>query len=228
MVAPRRGRPPVRCTEDSKCDAQTIDKAPSTGSSLGKRMAHHAGLPQTRTSAATAVNSTASVTVEHADWGTRRTETLKRTNVIFHELIELGWNAKRGWVDKGTAEITATRGIEMLYVTVQDGTATSRYSLWDFDKPAMNNKPESNLPFDPDEIGDGELARMLVGTKVTWYNRLSDRTETAVCGRNGVRIEHGYNVRGDEVPGERIIKFIDAKGHGFGAFRLDALIKVGR
>lgn len=227
-VEARRGRPPVKCTEDNECDAQ---KVPSTSartgsSSLGKRMAEHAS--KTPTSDATRATVNASGSSDRANWSEARQATVREINRIFTELSKLGWTAQRSWADKSTAEITATRGEEMIYVTVVNGTATMQYSLWSFDKPAANKRPATNLPFDPDEIGDGELARYLVGSRVTWYNRLSGKEETAICGKESIRIEHGFNARGDEIPGERIIKFVDADEMSFRAFRLDQLLKVGK
>lgn len=231
-VEARRGRPPVKCTPDNKCDAQTVAAPTKARTAHPRSDASKTGLAATQskmpTSGATLARSNASAPADRAGWVEGRQETIAQVKRIFRELSALGWNATRGWVDNTVAEITATRGEEMIYVTVRNGKVSTQYSLWNFDKPSVNNKPESNLPFDPDEIGDGELARYLVGTKVTWYNRLSDKTETAYCGKDSIRIEHGYNAVGDEVPGERIIKFVDADGTGFRAFRLDQLIKVGK
>jgi hypothetical protein len=225
-VEARRGRPPVKCTEDNKCDAQTIAKAPSTVKPV--KLFSHAAPSMTRTSAATDAHENASDSDGNANWQAGRQATVKGINRIFTELSKLGWNAKRSWADKSTAEITATRDDEMIYVTVTNGQSSMQYSLWSFDKPQENGKPVSKLPFDPDEIGDRELVRLLAGVKVTWYNRLSGKEEHAYCGAVAIRVEHGYNARGDEMPGERIIKFTDPDDKHFKAFRLDQLLKVGR
>ena len=232
-VEARRGRPPVRCTEDNQCDAQRV---PSTSARTVKPRsdATKTGLAairsKTATSDATAASSNASARPPRgANWVADRAATTREINRIFREVTIQGWNAKRGWMDNNAAEITATRGEEMLYIVVRNGECIAqKYSLWSFDKPSLNGKPKANLPFDPDEIGDRELAQFIVGNKVTWYNRLAGKEETAICGRDNVRIEHGYNAVGDEMPGERIVKFVDATGHGFGAFRLDQLLKVGK
>lgn len=223
-VPARRGRPPVNCTEENECDAA---KVPSTKPRTTVPSRTEAA-PKMRTSVATAAHESASVTPDRANWSERRQATVRETNRVFGELTSLGWEAKRGWMDKDSAEITATRGEEMIYIVVRfGGVIAQKYSLWSFEKPSVNKKPVSKLPFDPDEIGDRELSRMLVGMKVTWHNRLSGREETAYCGKDSVRIEHCFDGKGDEVPGQRIVKFIDATGRGFGAFQLDALIKVG-
>lgn len=231
-VEARRGRPPVKCTEDNKCDAQTV-AAPTKARTASERVTTFSvdqPLPSKKpTSGVRTAPASASASADRASWVENKASTTKQINKLFLQLNELGWNAKRAWIDDNHAEITATRGEEMLYIVVTKGAVLSQtYSLWHFDKPSLNGKPKHNLPFDPDEIGDGELARYLVGAKVTWFNRLSDKTETAYCGRDNIRIEHGYNAVGDEVPGERIIKFVDADGMGFRAFRLDALLKVGK
>lgn len=233
-VEARRGRPPVKCTEDNKCDAQTVaapTKARTVPTSRGNRVMHPAGAQSTTpTSGAPTARSTVSANgSQSANWVEVKAATTKEINRIFRHVIELGWDAKRAWLDDNHAEITATRGDEMLYVVVTGGKAIhEQYSLWHFDKPSLNRKPAHNLPFDPDEIGDAELARQLVGTRVTWYNKLSGREEHGVCGKETIKIEHGYNSRGDEVPGERIVKFVDPDRQHFVAFRLDALLKVGK
>jgi len=235
-VEARRGRPPVKCTEDNKCNAQTIDKAPSTKARTGQQAladspTHRVeGQSKTRTSVVTDAPSSASETSpQGASWVASKAATTKEINRLFRQVIELGWDATRAWIDDNHAEITATRGEEMLYIVVTKGAVLSQtYSLWHFDKPSLNGKPAHNLPFDPDEIGDGELARFLVGMKVTWYNRLSGKEESGYCGRENIRIEHGYDARGDEIPGQRVIKFIDADRRNFRAFYLDALLKVGK
>lgn len=227
MVAPRRGRPPVRCSEDNKCDAQTVATTKPRTANLNTRMVDHAS--KTRTSDATAVRENALDSVVSANWEINRRATLAEINRVFHELTVQNWTAKRGWINDLTAEITATRGEEMLYIVVKAGMVIQQdYSLWGLEKPSVNGKPKSNLPFDPDEIGDGELARYLVGSKVTWFNRLSGKEETGYCGKDTIKVEHGYNAKGDEMPGERIIKFIDADKLHFTAFRLDQLLKVGK
>lgn len=234
-VPARRGRPPVKCTEDNKCDAQTvaIPKQPqrrsnpqAAAASTAQRGAESSKTP---TSAATPASVNVSATGERATWVANKAASTKEINRLFRQLIELGWEAKRAWLDENHAEITATRGEEMIWIVVKAGMVIEQqYSLWNFDKPSLNRKPAHNLPFDPDEIGDRELARLLIGTKVTWYNKLSGKEEHGVCGKATLKIEHGYNARGDEVPGERIVKFVDPDRQHFVAFRLDALLKVGK
>jgi hypothetical protein len=237
-VEARRGRPPVKCTEDNQCDAQRVPTSASSGrvriesnqpvATLNVGRSANMASSKTRTSAATAASESVSDSAGNASWQAGRQATVKEVNRVFTELSKLGWNAKRSWEDKTTAEITATRGDEMIYVTVTNGQSSMQYSLWSFDKPQENGKPTSKLPFDPDEIGDRELVRLLAGVKVTWYNRLSGKEEHAYCGAVAIRVEHGYNARGDEMPGERIIKFTDPDDKHFKAFRLDQLLKVGR
>lgn len=145
----------------------------------------------------------------------------------WERLATLGWqvHVKR---DADTYELTAVRDTEWLIMrSALDGSdLTQTYSLWS-DNPAVNNIPQHKLGFDPDEIGDGELIRRVAGCKVTWWNTLSRTTETAVLPKTGAKIEHAYDGIGDEAPTDRIIKFVDAAGSGFRAFRLGALLRIG-
>lgn len=126
------------------------------------------------------------------------------------------------------ASVSAARGEETLLLTWVDGQLNSQiYNIWNLDKPSANGKPNSKLPFDPDEIPDAELARYLVGVKVKWWNRLAGKEESAVCGKDTIEIEHKWTGTGDEYPAARLIKFIDADGGGYRHFRLEQLTKVG-
>jgi len=238
MVESRRGRPPVRCTEENECDAQKVPSAKTrTGSNAvavamltaGRAQMAESGEPsKTRTSAVTAAPESASATGGRANWVERKKATTREVNRIFHLLAERGWEVKRSWLTDDTADLVATRDEEMAYYAIRDGKVIhEQYSLWSFDKPSLNGKPAHNLPFDPEEIGDRELVRVLAGMKIKWYNRLSGKEEEGFCGTE-VRVEHCFNGKGDEVPGERIIKFIDPDRKHFMAFRLDQLLKVGK
>jgi hypothetical protein len=152
------------------------------------------------------------------------------------QLEALGWECKgTASVETGpegqrwqVATIIASRGVELLTLTWRDGFLFSNdYSLWDVEHPAANGKPNSNLPFDPDEIPDKELVQRLAGTRVRWYNRLGAKEEFGYVSPQHIEIVHSYNGHGDETPGMRIVRFAEAEGHGFRAFRLDALLKVG-
>lgn len=149
------------------------------------------------------------------------------------ELLEAqGWDVTgKAWVDAEGgkwASVTGARGEETLHIAWLNGEVQDQvYNLWNLDVPSKNGRPNANLPFDPDEIPDAELARYLVGVKVTWFNRLAGKEETAVCGRESIEIEHKWTGTGDEYPSARLIKFIDAEGGGYRHFRLEQLTKVG-
>lgn len=142
----------------------------------------------------------------------------------------------QGWTVQGkasgtTAEITGSRGDELLYARWDDGELTQpmEYTLWSNEQPKRNGRmPKRTLPFDPDEITDRELVSFLRGMSVTWFNRLAQATETATIGKEKFSIEHVFDSRGEEMPQDRIVKFIEHGGSGYRAFRLGALLKVGR
>lgn len=149
------------------------------------------------------------------------------------ELEPLGWAVSgRAWIDEEgnqCASVLANRGTETISLVWKNGTLSSQeYVLWNREKPSLNfsGMPPRRLKFDPDELSDRELVTRLSGMKVSWWNRLAKSVETAVIG-DRVTIEHVYNSRGDETPGERIVKFVDHGGTGYRAFYAAALIKVG-
>lgn len=148
------------------------------------------------------------------------------------ELEPLGWHVT-GRATGSEASITATRDQEMIHIVWVDGELKSQnYTLWDTQRPALNLKgmPARKLEFNPDEMPDRELINVLSGMKITWWNRLAKATETAVIPGHReakVTIEHVYGHLGDEMPGDRIVKFVDVNGTGYRAFHVAALIKVG-
>jgi hypothetical protein len=139
-----------------------------------------------------------------------------------------------GWVVKGKgglgehywAEITASRDAETLVMRWVDTELVTQDYSFEYVKPSRNNVPESQLDFDPSELTDSELVRMIKGMKVTWWNTLGSTKETAIIG-DKVTIEHIFFSSGDEDNSKRIVKFIDHGGGGFRAFHVAALIKVG-
>lgn len=146
-----------------------------------------------------------------------------------------------GWICKGRAgsqidnpacehdywaELTASREHETLFMRWLDGELTDQQYAMDFLKPSDNGYPESKLHFNPDELTDSELVRMVKGMKVTWHNTIAGSLETAVVGGT-VTIEHIFRDNGDEDNSKRIVKFIDHGGGGFRAFHVSALVKVG-
>lgn len=125
-------------------------------------------------------------------------------------------------------ELTAVRGVEVISMLWVNGELISQdYTLWASEKTSLNGKPADSLTFNPDECTDRELVRALAGMKCTWWNVLGQKTEEAYIAAESIKIEHAYNGKGDESPGDRIVKFIEQGGAGFRAFRVAALLKVG-
>lgn len=224
----RRGRPPVRCAPEYPCTASTTEVKQATPEQVAKAVA--------KALDDAAANSRKRLTPENVGevvaTARRRQQgrSLVKAKQAKEQLQSLGWTVEgQGSAKQDAAGITATRGTELLVMAWIDGNLTSQhYSLWDADHtPEANNRPRADLPFDPDEIPDRELVQKLSGVKVTWYNKLGDRIEESWISPNAVEIVHQYNGIGDETPGARIVRFVDASGGGFRAFRLDALTKVG-
>lgn len=83
-------------------------------------------------------------------------------------------------------------------------------------------KPKkSRLPFDVKAASDDDVLHALVGRQVSWHNRLTQGTETAVI-KDVTKVQIVALEDGD-----RIVKFCCPKT-GYRAFRLSALVRVGR
>lgn len=166
-----------------------------------------------------------------AEVTTRVNPSVPKAHEARARLVDLGWTVQgRAWFakDAGYAEITATRGDETLIMRWSQGALEHQhYALWDVDRPASNNTPDNDLPFDPDEIPDSELVKILAGMRVTWWNKLAQSKECEVASAQTIEITHAYNGIGDETPADRIVKFVAMNGGGFRAFRLGALLKIG-
>lgn len=80
---------------------------------------------------------------------------------------------------------------------------------------------KARLPFDPETARDEEIVAALLGKGVKWTNRISNRSESAVVGRDPRRVS--VVPFGDE----RIVKFCCPVG-GFRAFRVSDLLVAGR
>jgi hypothetical protein len=124
------------------------------------------------------------------------------------------------------AELTCSRDAETLIIRWQNGVLSSQDYSMEHLKVADNNYPDRSLTFDPDEVTDSELVRMVKGMKVTWWNTIAGSKEAAIVGGT-VTIEHIFRDNGDEDNSKRIVKFLDHGGGGFRAFHASALLKVG-
>lgn len=257
VFAQHRGRRRVSCTEDNQCDAVKIEiprKVAVRPVSTPERVASefkNRRVFDVATHART-VNKTARRTEQaleqhyaasdahqttkqppqsKSEPRSQRSEGRVKAEAAKSLLEAQGWTvAGKAWRkdDHDYVTVVATRGEEMTSIMWVDGALTDQhYSLWNTELPSRNGKPQSKLSFNPDEIPDYELAAIIAGAKVTFYNRLAKAEESFTVSREKVTIEHMYNGKGDETPGERVVKFVDANGHGFRAFRLDQLLKVG-
>jgi len=227
-MPPRRGRPPVRCTDDNPCtkadqqvgtvaEPKTVlvkpptrfkDACPECGGKGGHTAkCSHSGrvaAPENDSEPRTGVNPSLAPAMEAKA-----------------QLMPLGWHVV-GKAKGTSAQLTAQRGSETLIMVWRDGEiVTQDYSLF-YVKPSENEIPPHSLSFEPDELTNSELVQILRGMKVTWWNTLAHSTETAVVG-NKVSIEHIY----DDDREKRIVKFIAHDGGGFRAFNVPALLKVG-
>ncbi|HEY6018386.1 MAG TPA: hypothetical protein VIY48_00345 [Candidatus Paceibacterota bacterium] len=148
-------------------------------------------------------------------------------------LEPLGWAVTaRGWMDGDSsfASLTASRDTELLSLYWQDGVLTDQeYNLWNTELPSANGKPKGTDSFLPefDEMTDKEVVQRLSGMTVQWWNSLGQSVERATIGEK-IKITHAYSGTGDEVPRDRVINFVDHENAGYRAFRLGALMKLGR
>lgn len=225
-VTPGRGRPPTRC--GGKWDACSRAESFAIPPSEGSDPIVPAKPPSEQ--------------YKHA-----MNESVSLAMAAKERLQAQGWLCKgRAWITEptdslafpngstmaggrwGCAEVTATRGDETLFMVWAGGELKQQdYSLW-HEKPSANNKPRGSLTFDPDECTDKELIRALAGCKITWWNTLGQFEMSGIIDPVKIRIEHIYNGKGDETPGDRIIHFNDRDtGGGFRAIKLAALLKVG-
>jgi hypothetical protein len=234
QVTPGRGRPPTRCGGKW----EVCSRADDPQMRAVRDMQEHAGITKARKTASPEHSARVAPDEERIRQAEKPSEPAKVPNRSVAEAMAAkaalevqGWLCKgRGYVDedKGQgAELMATRGEELLVMHWLDGRCINQeYTLWR-EKPSANAKPAHSLGFDPDECTDREIIRALSGSKVTWWNALGQFETTGVVDPEKIRIEHLYNGRGDETPGDRIIHFIDRAGGGFRAFKLAALLKVG-
>lgn len=144
-------------------------------------------------------------------------------------LEPVGWIVKgRAWIDNGQwAEITCSRDAETLIIRWRDGVlADQQYSMESL-RQSENGIPPHKLSFDPNELTDSELVRMVRGCKVTWWNSIASSQETAIIAAGNISVEHIFVGGGNTDDSKRIIKFLDHSGGGFRAFHVGALLKVG-
>lgn len=234
-VPSRRGRPPTSCNPEKgyQCDAKNR-RVQAEGIARAVAKTLKGSLP-----AAAGRRKVADEAPERASEATKSRSPNRGTNnpgltpaMEAKTLLErLGWVVSgKAWRedDVALASVTATRGEENIALLWRDGVLVKQhYSLWNVDKPSVNGKPASDLPFNPDEVTDTELVRLLSGMQVTWWNRIGKKEEKATI-PSKIVVQHCYDGTGEETPGARIISFWDVNQTGYHSFRLDALMKIGR
>ncbi|HTS10090.1 MAG TPA: hypothetical protein VMP68_31295 [Candidatus Eisenbacteria bacterium] len=233
-INPKRGRQPVSCKPEYPCDrVKVIDVAGKQ--QTVPRSAESALVRNGVTSSVRdvpGIGKVAVITGPQRVTEPRTTEnpSLTLAKAAKERLTSLGWACKgrAGFAEDGAAwaELTCSRGAETLVINWQGREMVSQQYALEFDKPQDNGVPESALPFNPDEVTDSELVRLIKGMKVTWWNTIAGAKETAVIGGT-VTVEHIFRDNGDEDNAKRVVKFLDHGGGGFRAFHVSSLLKVG-
>jgi hypothetical protein len=226
----KRGRPPVRCSDDNMCSAHPANKPRKTraqvvdaGVATNRRKA--SPLPQALQAPVKPPQSPVEALTEVPASVSKALET--------KALLEpQGWTCHAKRTDDGYGvEFHASRGIERIAILINsNGTVASQeYTLWDTQKPSTNELPSGarKLPFNPDEMTDKELVTMLKERTVIWWNRISKKEESATIPAK-VQVTHTFNGHDDEVPGDRVITFVDMMGGGFRTFRQGALMRLDK
>lgn len=250
-IPARRGRPPVRCNADHPCDKSTtvennvrdvpgvgrvavvtqtksdvLDFDKMTNAELKAYAREHfstIGKITSRAQMITALRAQlAKSTPEAVAQGAKSVTLAMKAK---EQLEAVGWVVK-GSAAMGIATITASRDAETLVMSWRDGELLRQEYSMEFLKPQDNNIPDNELHFNPDELTDSELVRMIKGMKVTWWNTLASSRESAIIGGN-ITVEHIFYASGDEDNSKRIVKFLDHSGGGFRAFHVSAILKVG-
>lgn len=192
----RRGRPPVRCTDQHPCTlASEPQEAPV------KAPERHAAAP------------------------TGANPSLPLAMTAKERLTAVGWECA-GKASEDFAELVCSRGEESLVMRWDAGTLTSQQYDMNSPNPNRNGIPPHRLNFDPTEVTDGELANLIRGMPIKWWNTLGSSEESAIVG-NKVTVTHTFVGSGDTDNSKRVITFIDHGGGGFRSFHAEALLKVG-
>lgn len=221
-MPPRRGRAPVKCTPEHPCRLNgEIAYGPEDAKAPRKRTPK-----ETRTRVAAEINrqKAPESPVEETD---PREASLTKALEAKGLLEAVGWTVRGTPYNSNGVRVHAVRGDERLVIILEDGRVTSQdYSLWPA-QIADIGKPESKLPFDPEEASDREVVAHLNGMPVKWWSQLRQAEESAIIGTGRIKIERLFEGSSEQSNGSRIISFIDHGGGGFRSFRLNALTKVG-
>lgn len=253
-IPKRRGRPPVRCTDDNPCtEAGDIPGLPGVTKHAAKKIggplkpAAKSTKPAKPEFSGSISNTTKKIMAaaarkyaeapteepKEAEGSSHRAPTTAVQNAYKAKaLLEtVGWQCTAKPVGDGV-EFTAQRNPELIIIRFRnDGSAEQTYMIWDTVQPKKNydpRMPSPKLNFEPNEISDRELFTLLRGREVQWWNRQTGSIEVGVISTTKMQIEHlfGTEEDGEPTPEDRVIKFVDHAEGRFRAFRLAALIKV--
>lgn len=236
-----RGRQPVRCKPDNPCDHASnetpiIRALPITPQREAKLQAQIAAYSPPKGKRGpvleTAQERKEARELAESNGAAPKTSnpSLTSAKAAKAQLEAVGWTVEgRAWVDASDdesnglwVEIVASRQAETLLMQWHGGYLVQQdYSL-NYERPVDNHIPPNKLGFDPEELTDRELVDRIRGMKVVWWNTLGNSTESGTVG-NKVSVEHVF----DDNTAKRLVKFVDHGGHGFRAFHVSALLKVG-
>lgn len=228
-IITKRGKQPVRCTPANLCDRATTITINGQAKTIVK-----SGAPPVETlKEMKERTSPIGIPVSHANTMLGGNPSLTLAKAAKERLEAVGWvcQGKAGFGSEhdaalAWASLTCSRDGETLIMNWFDGELVAQdYSMFHVE-PRKNNIPENKLHFDPEEMTDSELVRLIKGMKVTWWNTIAGAEEKAVVGGT-VTVEHIFFANGDEDNSKRIVKFLDHGGGGFRAFHVGALLKVG-
>lgn len=251
VMPSRKGRKPVRCNDDHKClrhpdsngeipglpgvtvkDAAALKTSvvPSRAAATASKIKNNRARSKPTLKAKGGKRNLRTTVQKPAEVTVTVNASLPPAQKAKEALTAKGWTVVGRAFEGTSAELTATRDDEHIYMVWVDGKLTTQdYQLWHNDQlPEKNNRPKTELDFDPEEISDKELMHLLAGQPITWWNRLGTNEEKAIVG-DKVRITHTFiGDRAEENAGERVITFVDHGGGGYRSFHVSALLKVGR
>lgn len=230
-VTAKRGRPPVRCTEDNPCTALKNNR-PASREEISARVLAANSKAREKASASRTDTKKAEPRFRASDevkTAHGRDKSLELAQKAKAQLVTQGWDVQ-GSAKGELVTISAHRGDELLSIVWKNGIAIDQnYSLWSVDKPSSNGEiPPHSLPFDPEWATDSEVAAHIVGMQITWWNRISGKEEKGVCGHDTISIEHRFDGAGHEIPSERLIKFLDGAGGNMRLIQLGQLLRIGK
>lgn len=240
-IVPKRGRPPVNCTDNNTCTKHPRWAPNDEGPIRTRRTPKGAPIPKAtvkrengRTRVETLpeslrapVKAPQSVPEPRSEVPASLAKALEAKGLLEAQ----GWTCHAKRAADGGVEFHASRGIERIAMLIDPNGVVAKqdYSLWDTQKDSANGLPSGarRLPFNPDELSDRELASMLAERTLIWWNRISGKEEKATCPAK-VQITHTFNGHDDEVPADRVITFVDMMGGGYRTLRQGALMRMDK